>query len=128
MPMCGPHEGHPVLQPHPAGDGLLHGATPPEADPKKLLAKIPQDRLDPEERALRDELADLPEITILQMIYQQMAYEGQAKDYEFSGTSMREHWDSGYADTRRTLRHRDWLAMAPEDGGVIVHDVHRIDD
>ncbi len=95
---------------------------------KKLLAKIPEDRLDAEERALRDRLADLPEITILQMIYQQMTYEGQAKDYEFSGTSMREHWDAGYADTRRTLRHRDWLAMAPEDGGVIVHDVHRIDD
>lgn len=95
---------------------------------KKLLAKIPDDALDDEERALKTELDNLPEITILQLIYQQMAYEGQAKDYEFSGTSMREHWESGYADTRRTLRHRDWLAMAPEDGGVVVHDVHRIDD
>ncbi|MBV9654827.1 MAG: patatin-like phospholipase family protein [Acetobacteraceae bacterium] len=95
---------------------------------KKLLAKIPEDRLDDGERALREELANLPEITILQMIYQQKAYEGQAKDYEFSGTSMREHWDAGYDDTLRTLSHRDWLAMAPEDGGVIVHDVHRIED
>ncbi len=25
-----------------------------------------------------------------------------AKDYEFSGTSMREHWLSGYEDTKRT--------------------------
>ena len=95
---------------------------------KKLLAKIPQDRLEPEERALKAKLADLPEITILHLIYQQMAYEGEAKDYEFSGTSMREHWSAGYEDTKRTLRHKDWLAMAPEDGGVIVHDVHRIDD
>ena len=70
----------------------------------------------------------MPEITILHLIYQQMAYEGEAKDYEFSGTSMREHWSAGYEDTKRTLRHKDWLAMAPEDGGVIVHDVHRIDD
>ena len=35
------------------------------------------------------------EVTILQIIYQQKAYEGHAKDYEFSGTSMREHWQSG---------------------------------
>ena len=51
-----------------------------------------------------DELANLPEITILHIIYQQKAYEGHAKDYEFSGTSMREHWQSGYEDTRRTLK------------------------
>ena len=43
----------------------------------------------------------MPETTILHIIYQQKAYEGHAKDYEFSGTSMREHWQSGYEDTRR---------------------------
>jgi NTE family protein len=42
-----------------------------------------------EERRLRDDLQDLPEITILQLIYQQKAYEGHAKDHEFSATSMR---------------------------------------
>jgi len=46
----------------------------------------------------------MPEITILHIIYQQKAYEGHAKDYEFSGTSMREHWQSGYEDTKRTLK------------------------
>ena len=51
---------------------------------------------------------------ILQLIYQQKAYEGHAKDYEFSGTSMREHWQSGYEDTRRTLKRKDWLAMPPD--------------
>ncbi len=35
---------------------------------------------------------------------QQKAYEGHAKDHEFSGTSMREHWQSGREDTRRTLK------------------------
>ena len=93
---------------------------------KKLLAKLPEERLRRRgPRAQATKLADLPEITILQLIYQQMAYQGEAKDYEFSGTSMREHWEAGYDDTKRTLRHKDWLAMAPEDGGVIVHDVHR---
>jgi NTE family protein len=44
----------------------------------------------------------MPEITILHLIYQQKAYEGHAKDYDFSGTSMRERWQSGYEDTKRT--------------------------
>jgi NTE family protein len=72
--------------------------------------------------------AKLPQITILQLIYQQKAYEGHAKDYEVSGTSMREHWQSGYENTKRTLKNREWLKM-PEDGiGIVVHDVHREHD
>lgn len=89
----------------------------------EALKKIPEDRLSDEERRMLDELAVLPEITILQMIYQQKTYEGHAKDYDFSGTSMREHWQSGYEDTKHTLMHKAWLAM-PERG-IRVHDVHR---
>jgi NTE family protein len=91
----------------------------------QALAKVPEDALSEDERRMRDELKDLPEITILQIIYQQKAYEGHAKDYEFSGTSMREHWQSGYEDTRRTLLHRPWLEMPAQGAGCIVHDVHR---
>jgi NTE family protein len=91
---------------------------------KKLLDKIPEADLTEEERALRTKLAHLPEVTILHLIYQQMAYEGQAKDFEFSGTSMREHWDSGYTDTQRSLAHREWLKMPSPYGGITVHDVH----
>jgi len=93
-----------------------------------VLEKVPEDRLSGDERTLRDNLRDLPDVTILQLIYQQKAYEGHAKDYEFSGTSMREHWQSGYEDTKRTLRRKDWVAMPPDGTGIIVHDVHREDD
>ena len=92
------------------------------------LDKIPEERLSDEERKLKYDLASMPEITILQLIYQQKAYEGHAKDYEFSGTSMREHWQSGYEDTKRTLRRKDWLTMPPHGVGIVVHDVHREDD
>jgi len=92
---------------------------------QQALAKVPDDKLTEEERQLQRELFDLPEITILHLIYQQKAYEGHAKDYEFSGTSMREHWQSGYEDTRRTLKQREWLEMPPEGCGIVVHDVHR---
>ena len=63
---------------------------------QQALAKLPEEALNDDERRLRDDLAELPGITIVQLIYQQKAYEGHAKDHEFSATSMREHWQSGY--------------------------------
>lgn len=96
-----------------------------KADYYKALKKIPEDQLSDYERTMRDSLADLPGITILQMIYQQKAYEGDSKDHEFSATSMREHWQSGWEDTRRTLKRRDWLALPADGMGIVVHDVHR---
>jgi NTE family protein len=95
---------------------------------KKLLAKIPDDHLDADERLLKARLAHMPEATILELIYQQAAYETQAKDYEFSASSMRAHWTSGYLDTQRTLRHRNWLEVSESDAGLSVHDIHRVDD
>ena len=96
-----------------------------KADYYKALLKIPEDQLSDQERQTRDHLAHMPGITILQMIYQQKIYEGDSKDHEFSATSMREHWQSGYEDTKRTLMRRDWLAMPEEGTGILVHDVHR---
>ncbi len=92
------------------------------------LARIPEELLTDDEIQWRKELSDLPEMTILHLIYQQKAYEGHAKDYEFSGTSMREHWESGYEDTVRTLKQRHWLDLPPQGGGIVVHDVHRLSE
>ena len=91
----------------------------------KALSKIPDDQLSEEERQLRETNSRLPSIAILQLIYQQKAYEGHAKDHEFSGTSMREHWMSGHEDTKRTLMRRDWIKMPDNGMGIVVHDVHR---
>ena len=90
----------------------------------EALVKVPADQLTPHEKKLLSELEKLADITILHLIYQQKTYEGHSKDHEFSGTSMREHWQAGYLDTRRTLTRTDWLH--PNEGaGVVVHDVHR---
>ena len=94
----------------------------------QALAKVPEELLSDEEKQLKNELAQLPEIAILHLIYQQKSYEGHAKDHEFSATSMREHWQSGYEDTKRTLKHKDWLTMPVEGTGLVVHDVHREDE
>lgn len=91
----------------------------------QALLKVPDEALTDEERAMRDKLATSPEMTILQLIYQQKSYEGDAKDYEFSGTSMKDHWQSGYEDTKRTLLRKDWLTIPPSGTGILTHDLHR---
>ncbi len=95
---------------------------------RRLLSLIPEDQLTDADLALKRQLDNLPEITILHLIYQRQAYESDAKDYEFSAKSMREHWDAGYRDTARTLRRREWLAMPGEDVGIKVHDVHHAEE
>ena len=96
---------------------------------RDLLGRLPEAALSDVERDLKQRFSRLPEVDILHLIYQQEVYEGQAKDYEFSGTSMRDHWESGYRDTQRTLHHKDWLRMKTPvtHGGIAVHDVHRAD-
>ena len=71
----------------------------------------PGSRATCDERKLKEELSDLPRFTIMQLIYQQKSYEGHAKDHEFSATSMHEHWQSGYEDTKRSLKQRHWLEL-----------------
>ena len=91
---------------------------------REAFLKMPKELMSEEDRRLLEELEHQPEMAILHLIYQQKAYEGHAKDFEFSGTSMREHWQSGYEDTKRTLQHRDWLVIPPPGGGIVTHDVH----
>ncbi|MGH7051709.1 MAG: patatin-like phospholipase family protein [Acetobacteraceae bacterium] len=94
---------------------------------RSLLAKIPEERLTAEERALKERLLHLPAVSLIHMIYQRAAYEGEIKDYQFSALSMHEHWDAGYRDTERSLLHKSWLETPSPEEGVAVHDVHRIE-
>ncbi len=93
-----------------------------------LMQRIPDADLTDAELTMKRQLEKRPRVTLLLLIYQQAAYEGQSKDYDFSPTSMREHWESGYRDTQRSFRRRDWLDLPDDGDGIVVHDVHRIDD
>jgi len=92
------------------------------------LMKVPSELRTEEEQKFLGDMFGVAAINIVHLIYQQKSYEGHAKDYEFSGTSMREHWMAGYHDTKRTLRHPDWLAPPQSAEGLVVHDLHRDDD
>ena len=96
----------------------------------KLLAalqRVPEAELKDGERELIADLTRSGEVNIVHLIYQKQEYEGHVQDYEFSATSMRDHWASGYSDTLRTLRHPEWLTRASIRHGISIHDLHRED-
>ena len=81
---------------------------------------------EPEMKAIA-ELACERAYNIVHLIYQSKAYEGHSKDYEFGPDAMREHWQSGLDDIRRTLADPHRLDRPPVEDGVVTHDVHRQD-
>jgi NTE family protein len=60
---------------------------------------------------------------IVQLIYRSRHYETESKDYEFSRASMRDHWDAGYHDATRTLRHPEALERPADAAGVATFDL-----
>jgi NTE family protein len=58
------------------------------------------------------------------LIYRAKHYEGDSKDYEFSRLTMEEHWQAGYNDAVRTLRHPEILHRPQGAEGVFTFDFH----
>ncbi len=92
---------------------------------KGALKRVDARRLNPEDKAFLAAVHDVPQVNIIHLIYQKKSYEDHAKDYEFSARSMQDHWAAGLEDTRKTLKHKDWLNAPSETDGVIVRDIHR---
>ncbi|MFZ4688256.1 MAG: DUF3734 domain-containing protein, partial [Polymorphobacter sp.] len=89
-----------------------------------LVAKLPPELRDSDEVRLLAQVARENRVTIAQLIYRDKAWEGQAKDYEFSRATMAEHWLSGRDDVMRTIHNAAWLSQ-PLQMGTIVYDLSR---
>jgi NTE family protein len=90
-----------------------------------MMEKLPKAvRNDPEIAAVAH-LANHKAYNIVHLIYQSKAFEGHSKDYEFGPDAMREHWQSGLEDIRRTLADPRRLAPPAPELGFVTHDVHR---
>ncbi len=59
----------------------------------------------------------------MQLGYRSKRYEDDTKDYEFSRRSMEDHWQAGYHDTIRTLRHTEVLERPCSPDGVFTFDI-----
>ena len=89
---------------------------------KRLVAKLPASlRDDPDAKALAALPAEAA-VSVVHLIYRSKHYESQSKDYEFSRTSMLEHWSAGMSDTQSTLGDPRWTRRELPSHGVHVFD------
>jgi NTE family protein len=70
-----------------------------------LLEELPEEMKQKEEVKFLSSVAKHHAVNIVQLIHRPKGYEGDSKDYEFSRRSMEEHWQAGYYDAVRALRH-----------------------
>ena len=89
----------------------------------KLLSEIPKNLLQTPETEMLAVEADDRVYNLIQLIYRSKNYEGNCKDYEFSRRTMEEHWQSGYNDAIRTLRHPEVLQRPQGLDGVFTFDL-----
>ena len=89
----------------------------------RLLAELPKDLLRTSEAEMLTSEADDKVYNLIQLIYRSRNYEGNCKDFEFSRLTMEEHWQSGYNDAVRTLRHPEVLQRPQGLDGVFTFDL-----
>jgi NTE family protein len=89
-----------------------------------LVAKLPPELQDSDEVRLLSQVARENRVAIAQLIYRDKAWEGEAKDYEFSRATMAEHWLSGRHDVQKTIHDAAWLTQ-PLQLGTVVYDLTR---
>ena len=84
----------------------------------RLLEKMPPKfRADTDYRLLAPIAQYKRNITIMHLINRRLDTASSAKDYEFSRATIRQHWEAGLDDVRRTCAHPDWAnAMEIYDG------------
>jgi NTE family protein len=88
-----------------------------------IIDKLPPDVLDSDDGKILRIAADKRVYKIVHLIYRSKRYEVQSKDYEFSRTSMTEHWTAGYQEAVRTLRHPEALERPTDRLGVATFDL-----
>ena len=90
---------------------------------QRLVALLPDDLKDnPDAVAIRG-LSNDAAVTIVHLIHRRKNYFTQSKDFEFSRQSIKEHWESGAADVRRTFRNKSWRNRKRPETGVSIFDL-----
>ncbi|WP_294288291.1 DUF3734 domain-containing protein, partial [uncultured Sphingomonas sp.] len=92
---------------------------------RTLIAKLPPElRDDPEVAALAQEADEMP-VSLVHLIYRANAWEGGARDFEFSARTMREHWTAGRAAVAETMARSRLVASNILDGRTAAFDLTR---
>jgi NTE family protein len=90
----------------------------------RLLKKLPAElHDDPDYKVLAPFAEHKRQITIAHLINQRFPTSINAKDYEFSRATIRQLWEAGLDDVRRTWARREWLEAREVVNGVRVFDL-----
>ncbi|VWX30658.1 Phospholipase [Moraxellaceae bacterium 17A] len=96
---------------------------------KELLEIIDNEaKVDKVEELCVNKAREMTEVgvkNVIHLIYHKKTYERGYKDYEFSASTMREHWESGLQDIENTFRHPDWFMLPETDDIFVTHDIHQ---
>jgi NTE family protein len=88
-----------------------------------LIGRLPAELRDSEDVRILAQEVDDKVCNIVHLIYRTRAYEGIAKDFEFSRRTMEEHWLSGYRNARHTLANPEVLELPDRLEGVRTFDL-----
>ena len=92
----------------------------------RLLKKLPEKlHSDPDYKLLQPLADHKRQITIAHLINRRFSTSTNAKDYEFSRATIRQLWEAGLDDVRRTCAHREWEKACELVPGVRVFDLAR---
>lgn len=87
-----------------------------------LLKQMPADLAATPEARLLAQASDPAVYNIVQLIYRSPTYERESKDYEFSRSTMSDHWRSGYSNALETLARPEVLTPPGEAAGIAIYD------
>lgn len=90
---------------------------------RKVLAKLPPELAsDKDVRALAEQAEEYA-VSVVHLIYRANAWEGGARDYEFSRRTMEEHWAAGETAVAATMRESALIASNILDGRTAAFDL-----
>ena len=91
--------------------------------PRHKVDKLPGELRQDEDVAKLAELAAEYAVNVVHLIYRKHGWEGGARDFEFSRTTMEHHWTEGLAAIAETMRHDSLLARNIVDGKTAAFDL-----
>ncbi|WEK42325.1 MAG: patatin-like phospholipase family protein [Candidatus Sphingomonas colombiensis] len=92
---------------------------------RRVLAKLPPElRADREVEMLAAMAAEQP-VSLVHLIYRANAWEGGARDFEFSTRTMREHWAAGHEAVEATMANAELVAENILTGRTAAFDLAR---
>ena len=90
---------------------------------RRVLAKLPEGLHNDPDVVQLTALAREAPVNIVQLIYRANAWEGGARDYEFSARTMAEHWAAGKAAVAASIDKSELVAQNILDGKTAAFDL-----